>query len=92
MNGMERALLRAVRWTDRTAQRVSGGRWRVWNVAEALLLALAAFGFLLVLGTAGDMERALISEPAGVAKMLAGIGIMYGSLAGLKWMEGDADA
>ena len=84
MSGIERALRRAVLWADRVARRVSGGRCRVWHVIEALLMTLASFGFLLVLGTAGDMERALISEPAGVAKMLAGVALVGIGAAGLK--------
>lgn len=84
---MKKSLCKAIIWTDRTARWVSGGRWRVWDVAEAVLLGMVIFGLILALAGAGSIDHQLGNETHQWIKIIAGVALVCIGAAGLRSEE-----
>ena len=89
MSRLKKSLCKAIIWTDRTARRVSGNRWRVWDVAEAALMSAVIFGLILALAGAGSIDHRLGNETHQWIKIIAGVVLVCIGAAGLKEEENE---
>ena len=88
-SGFQMSVRRAVLWADRTAQKISGGRRRVWDVAEAALMSAVIFGLILALAGAGSIDHRLGNETHQWIKIIAGVVLVCIGAAGLKEEENE---